>query len=389
MTTTPHPPQDALSGDAGMRPVNTPRIEQLASGAFGDDAGAGENEDALLGRVCQLLITALPVAGAAVTLVDERLRLTAAAANPGAMRTMIAAQFEHGEGPCLDACRTGEPVVETDLAWSRHWAAATGWRAVHTLPVRIDGRTAGVATLASVRDDRLTPTEISTAQSISAIAAAHASTLRALRGSRQLAAQLQRALNGRVEIEQATGVVAHQLDVTVEEALAILRRHTHDQGRHLVDIAHEVVAGSLRLRRREDEGDIVIARDQADAPAALEHPADAAGAEVIRSGVGWPPNHLSIVGTGKPGWARLIGEADLSTEDQLADALERLARQPGDITLDVGDLRLIDARSIGLLVRAATALSPPDRLVLRHATGIVAKVFALLDIGDHPRITIA
>jgi hypothetical protein len=33
-------------------------------------------------------------------------------------------------------------------------------------------------------------------------------------------------------------------------------------------------------------------------------------------------------------------------------------------------------------------LAPPDRLVLRHATGLVAKVFALLDIGDHPRILI-
>jgi anti-anti-sigma regulatory factor len=154
------------------------------------------------------------------------------------------------------------------------------------------------------------------------------------------------------------------------------------------DIAYQVVAGSLRLRRREDEGDIVIARDQADSPTALEHPTAAADAEVTRIGSGWPRNLLSIVGTGKPGWARLLGEADLSTEDQLAHALERLAGQPGDITLDVGDLMFIDARSIGLLVRAATALPPPDRLVLRHATGIVAKVFALVDIGDHPRILI-
>lgn len=388
MTTTPDPPQ-ALSGDTETRPVNAPRIEQLASGAPEDDAVAREDEDALLGRTCRLLVTALPVAAAAVTLVDEQLNLAAAAASPQDMRTMIAAQFEHGDGPCLDACRTGEPVVETDIAWSRHWAAATGWRAVHTLPVRIDGRPAGVATLASVRDDRLTPAEISTAHGISAIAVAHASTMRALRGSQQLAAQLQRALHGRIEIEQATGVVAHQLDVTVDEAFAILRRHAHNHGRLLADIAYQVVAGSLRLRRREDEGDIVIARDQAGTPVALEHPAATADAEAIRIGFGWPPNLLSIVGTGKPGWARLIGEADLSTEDQLAHALERLAGQPGDITLDLGDLRLIDARSIGLLVRAATALSPPDRLVLRHATGIVAKVFALLDIGDHPRILIA
>ena len=90
------------------------------------------------------------------------------------------------------------------------------------------------------------------------------------------------------------------------------------------DIAYQVVAGSLRLRRREDEGDIVIAREQAGTPAALEHPAATAETEVIRIGFGWPRNLLSIVGTGKPGWARLIGEADLSTKDQLAALNRRL-----------------------------------------------------------------
>jgi anti-anti-sigma regulatory factor len=350
------------------------------------DAVSGEHEDALLGRICQLLVTALPVAAAAVTLVDERLNLAAAAASPRDMRTMIAAQFEYGEGPSVDACRTGKPVVETDIAGSRHWAGATAWRAVHTLPVGINGRTAGVATLASVRDDGLTPAEISTAHSISTIATAHASTMRALRGSQQLATQLQRALYGRVEIEQAKGVVAHQLGVTVDEAFAILRRHAHNHDGLLADIAYQVVAGSLRLRRREDKGDIVIARAQADMPAGLQHSADA---EATRIAFGWPRNLLSIVETGKPGRVRLVGETDLSTEDQLAHALERLAGRPGDITLDVADLRFIDARSVGLLIRAATALPPPDRLVLRHATGLVAKVFALLDIGDHPRILIA
>lgn len=393
--TTPDPPQDTLSSVTATPPGSPPGAEQLGSGAPAEaarpstvaigDAVSGEDEDALLGRVCQLLVTALPVAAAAVTLVDERLNLAAAAASPADMQTMIAAQFEHGEGPSVDACRTGEPVVETDIAWSRYWSAATGWRAVHTLPVRINGRTAGVATLASVRDDGLTPAEISTAHSISTIAAAHASTMRALRGSQQLAAQLQHALNGRVEIEQAKGVVAHQLDVTVDEAFAMLRRHAHHHGRHLADIAYQVVAGSLRLRRREEEGDIAIARGHADTPAAREHTADA---EVTRSGSGRSRNLLSIVGTEEPGWVRLVGEADLSTEDQLAHALERLAGQTGDITLDVGELRFVDARSIGLLVRAASALPPPGRLVLRHATGLVAKVFALLDINDHPRILI-
>ncbi|HEX6327212.1 MAG TPA: ANTAR domain-containing protein [Jiangellaceae bacterium] len=393
------PTQDGLSGVTATRPVSPPSPEQLWSGApealhrpstvGTGDAVSADDEDALLGRVCQLLVTALPVVAAAVSLVDERLNPSATAAWPGDMRAMVTAQFEYGEGPWLDACHTGEPVVETDIAGSRHWAAATGWRTMHTLAVRINGRTAGVVTLASMRDGGLAPAEISTAHGIGAIAAAHASTMRALRGSQQLAAQLQGALYSRVQIEQAKGVVAQQLDVTVDEAFAILRHRARSHGRPLAGIAYQVVAGSLRLRRLEDEGDIVVARSPANAPAVLEHPAAAADAEVPRIGLGWSRNLLSIVEAGEPGWVRLVGEADLSTEDQLAHALERLAGQPGDIALDVGDLRFIDARSIGLLVRTATALPPPRRLVLRHATGGVAKVLALLDIGDHPRILIA
>jgi anti-anti-sigma factor len=400
VTNARDPTHDALSGVTATRPVSPPSAEQLGSGApieaahrpsaiDTDDAFCGEDEDALLGRVCQLLVSALPVAAAAVTLVDERLNLLATAAWPGDMRAMVAAQFERGEGPCLDACRTGEPVVETDIAGSRHWAAATGWRAVHTLAVRINGRTAGVVTLASVRDGGLAPADISTAHGISAIAAAHASAMRALRGSQLLAAQLQRALYSRVTIEQAKGVVAHQLDVAVDEAFAILRRYARSHGRFLEDIAYQVVGGSLLLRRPEGEGDIVTAHGQADTPAALEQPSAAADTEVTSIGLDRPRDLLSIVGTGNPGSVRLVGEADLSTEHQLAHALERLAGQPGDITLDVGDLRFIDAHSIGLLVRTATALPPPSRLVLRHATGGVAKVLTLVDIGDHPRILIA
>jgi len=382
VTTARDPTQDALSGVTATRPVSPPGAVDT------DDAFGTEDEDALLGRVCQLLVSALPLAAAAVTLVDERMNLSATAAWPGDMRAMVVAQFERGEGPCLDACHTGEPVVETDVAGSRHWAAAPGWRAVHTLAVRINGRTVGVMTLASVRDGGLTPAEISTAHGISAIAAAHASTMRALRGSQRLAAQLRRALYSRVTIEQAKGVVAHQLDVAVDEAFAILRRHARNHGRLLEDIAYQVVGGSLLLRHPEDEGDIVTTRGQADTPAAVEQPS-AAGAEIASIGFDRPRDILSIVGTGKPGSVRLVGEADLSTEDKLAHALERLAGQPGDITLDVGDLRFIDAHSIGLLVRTAAALPSPSRLVLRHATGVVAKVLTLVGIRDHPRILIA
>lgn len=319
----------------------------------------------VLDPICQLLVTALPVAAAAVVLVDERLNPVMAAASPADMRTMVAAQFERGEGPCVEACRTGESILETDVTTtrSRHWAAADSWRAVHTLPVRIDGHTAGVVSLASARDGGLEPAETATAHGISAIAAGHAATMRELRGSEQLADQLQRALHNRVEIEQAKGIVAQRLSVTVDEALGTLRHHASSQRRPVAGVARQVVSGRLRLRRREDD-------------------------EAIRARPSWPPRPLLVDETQEPGRARLIGEADLSTADQLAQALARLDGQPGDMTLDLAELTFIDAHSIGMLVRIATTFPPSRDLVLLHATGSVAKALTLLDVGGHRRIRI-
>lgn len=78
----------------------------------------------------------------------------------------------------------------------------------------------------------------------------------------------------------------------------------------------------------------------------------------------------------------------MSTTDQLAQALGRLAEQPGDIALDLRDLTFIDACTVSLLVRTAAALPSPRRLVLRHASNGVAKVLAILGVGDHDRIRV-
>lgn len=356
----------------------TPAQRPGAPGTVRDDASAGESETAQLGRVCDLLMAAVPAAAAAVVLVDEQLAPIAAAARPDDLRAMVASQFERGEGPCVYACRTGDSVVEIDVVGApfRHWAVAAGWQAVHTLPVRIDGRTAGVVTIASLRRGGLTPAESETARGIGAIATAHAATLRALRGAQQMTAQLQHALHNRVEIEHAKGMVAQRLDVTVDEAFAIMRLHARDERQTLADVARGVVLGCVQLNHRET-GDVRTSSDRV-----------ASDVDADRSDAVGQWSLLSIVQTQAPGSARLIGEADLSTDQVLAQALAELAEDQGDITLDLGDLTFIDAHSIGLLVRAATALPPSRRLVLRRTSGIVARVLSILHIADHPRIRI-
>jgi AmiR/NasT family two-component response regulator len=57
--------------------------------------------------------------------------------------------------------------------------------------------------------------------------------------------QLGQALNTRIVIEQAKGVIAERRRLTMEEAFAHLRTHARNHNRRLADVAREVIAGTL------------------------------------------------------------------------------------------------------------------------------------------------
>jgi AmiR/NasT family two-component response regulator len=71
---------------------------------------------------------------------------------------------------------------------------------------------------------------------------------RANHRSSRLAEQLQQALNSRVVIEQAKGVLAERNAVSLGFAFAMLRQHARDHNLKLTDVADAVVQGSLTLR---------------------------------------------------------------------------------------------------------------------------------------------
>jgi AmiR/NasT family two-component response regulator len=62
-----------------------------------------------------------------------------------------------------------------------------------------------------------------------------------------LSEQLQTALNSRVMIEQAKGLLAERLQVTVTEAFAILRASARSRNRRLSDLARALVEGAEHL----------------------------------------------------------------------------------------------------------------------------------------------
>ncbi|MFG1687296.1 ANTAR domain-containing protein [Nonomuraea sp. NPDC049269] len=68
---------------------------------------------------------------------------------------------------------------------------------------------------------------------------------RARRAFVELADTLQNALDSRVLIEQAKGMLAARLGVGIEDAFGVLREHARARNRKLLDIAQEVTDGIL------------------------------------------------------------------------------------------------------------------------------------------------
>jgi hypothetical protein len=168
------------------------------------------------------------------------------------MRLLEVFELQRDEGPCPDCYRSGAPVNATDLEEARErWPTFTtealrvGFRAVHALPMRIRNDTIGALNLFRNRVGALSAADLRAAQALADIA-----TLSILQDRHQsdpqiLPRQLQQALNTRVIIEQAKGVIAEKSKVEMDQAFSLLRTFARDHQRRLSQVARDVTEGKL------------------------------------------------------------------------------------------------------------------------------------------------
>jgi GAF domain-containing protein len=180
---------------------------------------------------------------------DQRGRLQFMAASDESGKIMELFQVQLHEGPCLDAFRTAAPVVNVDLpAASDQWpnfaprAAAAGFRAVHAFPLRLRNQVIGAMSVFSrTTETELDRSDMEIVQSLADVAAIALLQERAIRRGELLSEQLQGALNSRVVIEQAKGIIAQARAITVDEAFALMRDYARRNNRRLGDVAHAVI----------------------------------------------------------------------------------------------------------------------------------------------------
>jgi GAF domain-containing protein len=160
-------------------------------------------------------------------------------------------ELQEQEGPCVDCHREGRRVIDQDLARSPRWPQFTpvalrhGFRAVFAFPMRLRGDAIGALVLFRTEPGAVTCSDVEAAQAFADMATIGILQERAVRDARQLAADLQAALDSRVVIEQAKGILAEHAGVDVETAYQVLRWYARSHQRILREVAAAVVSGSL------------------------------------------------------------------------------------------------------------------------------------------------
>jgi GAF domain-containing protein len=194
---------------------------------------------------------AVAVSGAAAAgllLSDHNGRLQFMAATDENVRSLELYQLQNSDGPCLDAFRLGEPVVNADLShagdrWPQFASRAieAGYQSVHAFPMRLRDQVIGAMGLFGSEDHRFDPDEVRVVQALADIATIGLLQQRSITHAEDLTEQLQVALNSRIVIEQAKGAYAELHDISVEEAFRRLRQEARRSRRKLTEVCAEML----------------------------------------------------------------------------------------------------------------------------------------------------
>jgi GAF domain-containing protein len=204
--------------------------------------------------LCDRCSELLAVDAVGVLLVNSEGELSLSAASTEEMRVLELFELQQGEGPCYDAFVTGEVVVEADIVeagerWPRFSPEAlrAGLRSVSGFPLRLRNDVIGALNMF-----RREPTAFDEDERIVARALADAATIgimheRIVREAELRSKQLQHALDSRVVVEQAKGILAERLGVDPGEAFERLRRYARSNRMRIHAVCEDVIAGRLAI----------------------------------------------------------------------------------------------------------------------------------------------
>jgi len=238
----------SVAGTVGDRDV-------ALAGAFADLAGGlvGDLDvHDLLHTLSEHCVGLLDMTACGVLLADSRGTLSLLAAFPQSAGVLEDLQVQDDEGPCFDSFHSGEAVCIADLAadagrWP-NWAPKAideGVRTVYATPIRTRETVIGTLNLFGHTPQAMPPRDLLIVRALADVACITIMQQRRTDQAGVLTSQLQTALETRVRIEQAKGIVAQALSVGMDTAFQILRHSSRTTNTRLTVLAEHLISGRI------------------------------------------------------------------------------------------------------------------------------------------------
>jgi len=205
--------------------------------------------DSLMQMVADLAKTVMPGnPEASVTLLVKDRPTTVASTGPLAL-DLDETQYERGHGPCLHAARTGElteiPDTRTDGRWADYSkrAAEAGNLSSLSIPLAVDQdeQVSGALNLYAREPNAFDEDSRLAALAFGPYAAVAAGNMHAYQSARNMADNLQTALESRAVIDQAKGILIERHKLTPDQAFQLLVQVSMNANRKVRDVAADLV----------------------------------------------------------------------------------------------------------------------------------------------------
>lgn len=198
------------------------------------------------------IVEFLDVDAVGIMLADERGRPHPVVSSNEQARLIELYTAQKGQGPCLDCFKTGQPVSRDDLpAMRAAWPAFTarleqlGFQSAQAIPMCLRDQTIGALNLFRTEPGLLSPAQARLGRAFADVATIGLIQERAMTASDLLGTQLQTALDSRILLERATGMLAERTGQPMDAAFRLMRTHARGRGERLHDVAARIIDGTL------------------------------------------------------------------------------------------------------------------------------------------------
>lgn len=220
---------------------------------FASVMGRSYDINAMSMQLGERVTEALGAFGAGVSVAGADGRLKFVTATSEKIVSIEEIQEKAQEGPCVVAFQSQQPVAVADIEQAVEWpeyrdtALELGLKAAVGYPLSYQDTRLGALNIYADERRQWSEDDLDVLGVFADMATAFLVRNAELAESRDLATQLEGALDSRVLIEQAKGVLANEYGITVDAAFDRLRRYSQDQNIKLTDVCEAVVEQGLRI----------------------------------------------------------------------------------------------------------------------------------------------